>query len=126
MIHPAHVAHDAAQARLPVAERVAQPIAAFMGTGRYLAIQTGVIVVWCALNAIAWVGRWDPYPWILLNLVFSTQASYAAPLILLAQNRQAVLDRARADHDHEASDENLTLTKATHELVVRLANKESQ
>ena len=118
MIHPAHKAADAQH--LPLAERVAQPIARFMGTGRYLAIQTGVIVVWCAMNAAAWQLRWDPYPWILLNLVFSTQASYAAPLILLAANRQAALDRARADHDHQASEENLALTKATHELVRQL------
>lgn len=124
MIHPAHAKVDAEPT--PLAERIAQPIAAFMGTGRYLAIQTAVIVAWCALNAAAWAGRWDPYPWILLNLVFSTQASYAAPLILLAQGKQEQRDRARADHDHQASEENLALTKATHELVRQIHAKETQ
>ena len=120
MIHPAHREHDAAV--LPLAERVAQPVARFMGTGRFIALQTGFIAVWIGLNSAAWAMRWDPYPWVLLNLAFSTQAAYAAPLILLAQNKQAQLDRARADHDHEASEENLTLTKATHELVRQIAS----
>jgi uncharacterized membrane protein len=99
---------------LPLSERVARPIAAFIGTGKFLTIQTLVIIAWCGLNAVAWAGRWDPYPWILLNLAFSTQAAYAAPLILLAANRQAQADRLRADHDHVASDENLQLTRAIH------------
>src|SRR6202166_2241518 len=71
--------------------------ARFLGTGRYLLWQTIIVVVWIALNmgAIHW--RWDPYPFILLNLVFSTQAAYAAPLILLAQNRQVDRDKAASD-----------------------------
>ena len=122
-VHPAHVAHDAQV--LPLAERLARPVAEFLGTGRYLMLQSMVIVVWVAVNvAVVWA-RWDPYPFILLNLVFSTQASYAAPLILLAQNRQASLDRARADHDHQASEDNLALTRATHDLVLSMcAEKE--
>jgi uncharacterized membrane protein len=83
--------------------RVAEGIARFLGTGRYLAIQTVLVVVWIALN-ITWVElRWDPYPFILLNLAFSTQAAYAAPLILLAQNRQADRDRAEIERDREAA-----------------------
>lgn len=78
-------------------------IARFMGTGRYLAIQTLIVVAWIAINA-AWVAlEWDPYPFILLNLVFSTQAAYAAPLILLAQNRQDARDRALAERDREVN-----------------------
>jgi hypothetical protein len=62
--------------------------------------RAGVIVlVWIALNLAAWMGRWDPYPFILLNLVFSTQAAYAAPLLLLSQNRQAERDRVQSEHD---------------------------
>ena len=124
MIHPAHVRVDAQ--RLPWDERIAQPIAAFMGTGKFLLAQTAAIVVWVSLNVAGlWWLRWDPYPFILLNLAFSTQAAYAAPLILLAQNKQAKLDRARADHDHQASEENLALTKATHELVRQIHAKET-
>jgi len=65
-----------------------ESIARFFGTGRYLLMQTIVVFVWIGLNLFAVGLRWDPYPFILLNLAFSTQAAYAAPLILLAQNRQ--------------------------------------
>jgi uncharacterized membrane protein len=77
----------------------AEAVARFLGTGRYLAWQTIFVVVWIALNVVAVFGRWDPYPFILLNLAFSTQAAYAAPLILLAQNRQADRDRVQAEED---------------------------
>ena len=77
----------------------AESFARFLGTGRYLAIQTVVVVVWIGLNVFAVELRWDPYPFILLNLAFSTQAAYAAPLILLAQNRQADRDRVQAEED---------------------------
>ena len=77
----------------------AEGIARFLGTGRFLAVQTIIVVVWIALNVVAVDLRWDPYPFILLNLAFSTQAAYAAPLILLAQNRQADRDRVQAEED---------------------------
>src|SRR5690242_1440334 len=77
----------------------AESIARFLGTGRFLAVQTIIVVVWIALNVVAVNLRWDPYPFILLNLAFSTQAAYAAPLILLAQNRQADRDRVQAEED---------------------------
>src|SRR3954454_10402419 len=77
----------------------AESIARFLGTGRFLAVQTIIVVVWIALNVAAVNLRWDPYPFILLNLAFSTQAAYAAPLILLAQNRQADRDRVQSEED---------------------------
>ena len=76
--------------------RRAEKTARFFGTPQYILGQSIVVVIWIALNALAVSLRWDPYPFILLNLAFSTQAAYAAPLILLAQTRQA--DR---DKDHE-------------------------
>ena len=79
--------------------RFAEGIARFLGTGRFLAVQTVIVVVWIALNVLAVRLQWDPYPFILLNLAFSTQAAYAAPLILLAQNRQADRDRVQAEED---------------------------
>ncbi|ABD10049.1 putative membrane protein [Frankia casuarinae] len=79
--------------------RFAEAIARFLGTGRYLAIQTCIVIVWIALNIALPLLRWDPYPFILLNLAFSTQAAYAAPLILLAQNRQDDRDRASLAED---------------------------
>jgi uncharacterized membrane protein len=78
-----------------------EAIARTFGTARFLVIQTIVVSAWIALNAFAWGLQWDPYPFILLNLVFSTQAAYAAPLILLAQNRQEDRDRAQAERDRE-------------------------
>jgi uncharacterized membrane protein len=74
-------------------------IARFFGTARFLVIQTVIVAIWIALNLVAASIRWDPYPFILLNLAFSTQAAYAAPFILLAQNRQADRDRIQYAED---------------------------
>ena len=79
--------------------RLSERIARFLGTGRFLAMQTVVVIFWIALNTLAVAWQWDPYPFILLNLAFSTQAAYAAPLILLAQNRQADRDRVQSEED---------------------------
>ena len=79
----------------------AERFARFFGTVTYLLWQTVIVVVWIALNAAGVVFKWDPYPFILLNLVFSTQATYAAPLILLAQNRQADRDKSELERDRE-------------------------
>ncbi|TMM30132.1 MAG: DUF1003 domain-containing protein [Actinobacteria bacterium] len=76
--------------------RGAEKTARFFGTPQYIVGQSIVVLIWIALNSLAVAFQWDPYPFILLNLAFSTQAAYAAPLILLAQTRQA--DR---DKDHE-------------------------
>src|SRR6201982_658357 len=80
-----------------------ESIARFLGTGRYLAWQTILVIVWIGLNLFAVSLRWDPYPFILLNLAFSTQAAYAAPLILLAQNRQEQRDRQQTDVDRSVA-----------------------
>jgi len=84
---------------LDTVARLSERVARFLGTGRYLAIQTVIVIVWIALNTLALSSQWDPYPFILLNLAFSTQAAYAAPLILLAQNRQADRDRLASEED---------------------------
>ena len=83
--------------------RFAERLARFLGTGRYLAAQTVIVIVWIILNGFGIIQHWDPYPFILLNLAFSTQAAYAAPLILLAQNRQADRDRAEVERDRETA-----------------------
>ncbi len=79
--------------------RFSEGIARFLGTGRFLFFQTVLVIIWITLNLTAIKLQWDMYPFILLNLVFSTQAAYAAPLILLAQNRQADRDRVQAEED---------------------------
>jgi len=83
--------------------RFSEGIARFLGTGRFLMGQSILVVVWIIVNVVAVSLRWDPYPFILLNLAFSTQAAYAAPLILLAQNRQDDRDRAQAELDREVN-----------------------
>jgi uncharacterized membrane protein len=83
--------------------RFSEAIARFLGTGRFLFGQTVFVIGWILLNTIGIVNHWDPYPFILLNLAFSTQAAYAAPLILLAQNRQDDRDRANIERDREVA-----------------------
>jgi uncharacterized membrane protein len=95
--------------------RISESTARFLGTGRYLVGQTVFVIFWIALNAIGFVARWDPYPFILLNLAFSTQAAYAAPLILLAQNRQDDRDRASIERDREVA----ARTQADTEFLAR-------
>src|ERR687894_679034 len=95
--------------------RFSERIARFLGTGRFLAVQTVVVIVWIALNLAAVSLRWDPYPFILLNLAFSTQAAYAAPLILLAQNRQDDRDRISLEEDRARA----ARTKADTEYLAR-------
>jgi uncharacterized membrane protein len=95
--------------------RLSERVARFLGTGRYLAIQTILVIVWIALNLVALTAHWDPYPFILLNLAFSTQAAYAAPLILLAQNRQDDRDRVSLEEDRNRAER----TKADTEYLAR-------
>jgi uncharacterized membrane protein len=83
--------------------RMSEGIARFLGTGRFLAGQTVCVVGWIIINTVGLLHHWDPYPFILLNLAFSTQAAYAAPLILLAQNRQDDRDRASIERDREVA-----------------------
>lgn len=94
---------------------MAENVARFFGTGEYLFWQTLFVVTWIVLNSIAWAYRWDPFPYILLNLAFSTQAAYAAPLILLAQNRQEDRDRVALTEDRRRAAQ----TKADTEFLAR-------
>ena len=84
--------------------RFSEAIARNLGTARFLVIQTVIVVVWITINVSAAALRWDPYPFILLNLAFSTQAAYAAPLILLAQNRQDQRARAETERDRQLTE----------------------
>lgn len=85
-------------------QRLADSVANGMGSWRFIIWQTIIVVAWMALNVILIAThRWDPYPYILLNLVFSTQAAYAAPIIMMAQNRQSDRDRAQADADYKTN-----------------------
>ena len=86
--------------------KFAEGFARFMGTARFLAYLTLFVILWIIINVIGLFGyKWDPYPFILLNLFFSTQASYAAPLILLAQNRQEARDRVSVEQDRDRAEQ---------------------
>jgi uncharacterized membrane protein len=96
--------------------RWSETFARFMGTARFIVYMTVFVIVWISINVAGIFGlHWDPYPFILLNLFFSTQASYAAPLILLAQNRQADRDRVALDEDRRRA----TMQKADTEYLSR-------
>ncbi|MGH2870026.1 MAG: DUF1003 domain-containing protein [Solirubrobacteraceae bacterium] len=103
--------------------RFAERLARFLGTGRYLVAQTLMVIIWITLNVVGLTHHWDKYPFILLNLGFSTQAAYAAPLILLAQNRQADRDKDEIERDREVNARSLAETEflAREIAAVRLA-----
>jgi uncharacterized membrane protein len=103
--------------------RMSEAIARFLGTGRFLAGQTVLVIAWLTLNSVGFIQQWDPYPFILLNLAFSTQAAYAAPLILLAQNRQDDRDRASIERDRQVASRTQSDTEflARELAAVRLA-----
>jgi uncharacterized membrane protein len=110
--------------------RRAEHLARFFGTPNYILGQTVIVIIWIAINAVAVTLRWDPYPFILLNLAFSTQAAYAAPLILLAQTRQADRDKATevasAKHRDELSNQQMQLLHENTDLTQKVADLSAQ
>jgi uncharacterized membrane protein len=107
--------------------KFSERLARFFGTARFLVIQTVIVIIWIALNLSFRSIRWDRYPFILLNLAFSTQAAYAAPFILLSQNRQAARDRIQYAEDRAVdARQRATTDYITVELAaLRLAQNES-
>lgn len=123
-------------------DHVADRVAAIVGSWRFIIIQTTLLLIWIALNVVGWIKAWDPYPFILLNLMLSFQAAYTAPIIMMSQNRQAAIDRHRAMEDYDINlkaeleieslhqkidllreQEILRLTKLVEELAQKLAEK---
>lgn len=98
-------------------QRLADSVATRMGSWRFIIIQSVIVAAWMALNIVAYVDHWDPYPYILLNLLFSTQAAYAAPIIMMSQNRQNERDRLQANEDFRT---NVEAKKEIEELQLRL------
>ncbi|MBL7703193.1 MAG: DUF1003 domain-containing protein [Ferruginibacter sp.] len=84
-------------------QRIADAVAAGMGSWKFIIWQTIFVMIWMALNVIGFVRHWDAYPFILLNLIFSTQAAYAAPIIMMSQNRQSERDRLQAQDDYQCN-----------------------
>ena len=113
-----HVAHAA---KLTAGQRVADAVAATMGSWSFIITQSVILTLWIALNVVAWIEHWDPYPFILLNLALSFQAAYAAPFIMISQNRQAERDRHQADEDFKT---NVEAKRRIEDLQKRLAEIE--
>jgi uncharacterized membrane protein len=114
--HPVNVAFTD---EAPTGARIADAVTSFMGSWKFIAIQTVIVVVWIAGNIVL-LFNFDPFPFILLNLAFSTQAAYAAPLILLAGNRQSLRDRMTLEHAASEADieeqQNVELLTATKQI----------
>jgi uncharacterized membrane protein len=86
--------------QVSLGERLADRVAATMGSWTFIIVQSVILLIWMFLNVTAYIQQWDPYPFILLNLALSFQAAYAAPVIMMSQNRQAAIDRAAAEADY--------------------------
>ena len=97
----AHIQNEAAQEQLSMGQKIADGVAATMGSWNFIIIQSFILFCWVVLNLTAWIEHWDPYPFILLNLALSFQAAYAAPIIMMSQNRQADIDRRAAENDYK-------------------------
>jgi len=95
--------HDHHQDSLNFGQRLADKVANGMGSWRFIIWQTAIVLLWMVANVVGFINHWDVYPFILLNLVFSTQAAYAAPIIMMAQNRQSERDRAQANADYQTN-----------------------
>lgn len=106
-----------------VGQRFADWIARFAGSWKFIILQSILVVIWMALNLIGYMYHWDPYPFVLLNLLFSTQAAYAAPIIMMSQNRQSERDRAQALSDYET---NLDAKREIENLQKELARIENE
>lgn len=95
--------HKRHTAKLSFGNRLADAVANGMGSWKFIILQTVLVVLWMFLNVIGYAYHWDVYPFILLNLLFSTQAAYAAPIIMMAQNRQNERDREHAEADYQTN-----------------------
>jgi len=119
--------HDKHRESLKFGQRLADKVANGMGSWKFIIIQTLFVAIWMGLNVIGFLYHWDAYPFILLNLLFSTQAAYAAPIIMMAQNRQNERDRVQAHADYqtnvEAKLEIEALQKKLNTIEVEKLNK---
>ena len=110
--------------RLTTGQRIADFVASTMGSWRFIIIQTTILFLWIVLNIAAWIAHWDPYPFILLNLALSFQAAYAAPFIMMSQNRQQDIDRQKAEADFQINVKAELEIELLHEKLDELREKQ--
>ena len=116
--------HEQAVDQLTMGQKIADQVAATMGSWPFIIIQSLILFVWIVLNVTAFVEKWDPYPFILLNLALSFQAAYAAPFIMMSQNRQQDIDRKEAENDHQINIKAELEIELLHEKIDALRQKE--
>jgi len=114
--------HEKHVKNLSMGQRIADGLAKGMGSWAFIIIQTILVLAWMTLNILAYVNHWDPYPFILLNLLFSTQAAYAAPIIMMAQNRQNDRDRYQATEDFKTNVEAKEEIEEMQKAIYRIEN----
>lgn len=95
--------NEVEEEQMTLGQRVADKVADTIGSWPFIITQTVILTVWIILNITAWINHWDPYPFILLNLMLSFQAAYSGPVIMMSQNRQAAKDRLAAEIDHQVN-----------------------
>ena len=126
---PAPFSHDHPPLQTPyetyekgtsIGAKAAEAVATTVGSWKFIMVQSAIIVVWCILNVAAWTERWDPYPFIFLNLVFSIASAYTAPLIMMSQNKQDEIDRIEARSDYMVNQ------KVEHEIHVVMDHLDAQ
>jgi uncharacterized membrane protein len=122
----AHDLAEAAEGRLTTGQRIADTVASTMGSWTFIIIQSAILLVWIVLNVTAYVQKWDPYPFILLNLALSFQAAYAAPFIMMSQNRQQDIDRAAAATDYKVNIKAELEIESLHQKLDQLRETEVQ
>lgn len=105
---------------------LAERFARFFGTPTFIIIQTLIVIVWIILNVVSWCFHFDPYPFIFLNLAFSTQAAYAAPLILLAQTRQADRDKAAETADAKHREDIASIQNENQKLIIQMIEQNTE
>jgi uncharacterized membrane protein len=115
---------EATTVRLTLGQRIADQVAATMGSWPFIIGQTTILLIWIILNVTAFVQRWDPYPFILLNLALSFQAAYAAPFIMMSQNRQQDIDRRQAENDYKINIKAELEIELLHQKIDALREKE--
>ena len=115
---------DVAPAALTPGQRIADQVAAAMGSWPFIIIQSALLAIWIVLNVTAFIRHWDPYPFILLNLALSFQAAYAAPFIMMSQNRQQDVDRREAANDYRVNVKAELEIELLHEKLDELRGKE--
>lgn len=113
--------HKVHKEKLTFGQKLADSVADGMGSWKFIIIQTIIVIGWMVLNLVGYCYQWDPYPFILLNLLFSTQAAYAAPIIMMSQNRQSQRDREHAEADYQV---NIQSKEEIEEIIIKLNNME--